>query len=186
MAMATMLVGAGCTTVNVKTPVAGNTPPIDKNALEELNGKWSGDGFLMATRVKDADKGILEVVFLIQESDEIRVERTDAYIRETPAGFVASYKENGQDYRFVRFALEKNWIAVFLPEPDVIRDALRAGALKGAIIRDGGGKETKDLLLDQIGPEDFARAKTAGFPPASLFKGDPSVIMTRVSPGFEK
>jgi hypothetical protein len=45
----------------------------------------------MATRVKDAAKGIVEVVFLIQDAEEIRVERTEAQIRETPAGRAESH-----------------------------------------------------------------------------------------------
>jgi len=181
-AVAAMLVAAGCNRASVKKPVAGNIPALDADAIKTINGRWAGDNYVMATRVKDVAKGLVEVVFLIQEDDEIRVERTEAQIRETPAGLVASYKEDEKpDYTFVRFAPGENWLAIFTPEVDSIRTAVRAGTLKGNIARGKDGKESDDVVLESLGPEEFARAEKSGLPPTALFKRDPAVILMRVS-----
>ena len=181
LAMVAMLVAGGCSRASVKTPVAGTIPDLDEDALKVINGRWGGDGYLMATRVKDAHNAIVEVV-LIPEGDEIRVVRFDAVVRETPAGLVASYKEEGiPDYSFVRFVPGANWITIFPAEVDTIRSAVRAGTLKGAAVRDKDGKDTDDVLLDGLGPEEFARGEKVGLPPGAFFHRDPAVILTRVS-----
>ena len=145
---------ASCAEV-ISTKPAGETPA--KLDAKKWNGAWStDDGESIHARVKDADKGLLEVAWLEVKEDAIELKKFDVYIRQAGGWLWASYKEdNDKGYTIARVGEPGEnllaWTMRFAP----VTKRVKSGALKGEVLKDDKGNETKTVLVEGLHDADL-------------------------------
>lgn len=153
LALASLL-AVGCAEVTCRQ-IAGSTPA--KLEPQKWNGAWSGrDGESFHARVKDPARGLIEVAWLEIKDDAIVDHRLDVHIREVGGWLWASYKEEkDKAYTVARVGEPGERLLAWTLRPGPIIKRVKAGELKGEILKDEKGKETKEVRLEALSDADL-------------------------------
>ena len=154
VAAAFALLLSACSDVTCRQ-IAGDTPA--KLDPKLWNGAWStNEGGALHARVKEADKGVLEVAWLEVTDDAIELKKFDIYIRQAGGWLWGSYRESSdKDYAIARVGEPGEHLLVWplLSAPVIQR--VKSGKLKGEVLKDDKGKETKSVRLDELHDADL-------------------------------
>lgn len=178
-ALGTMLL-AGCTSVTSRQIVGDQPVTLDPKVW---NGAWTdGDEALLFLRVKDATNGVLEVAGPHISETEITLEKFDVHVRKTGDWWWASFKEKSDDaYTFVRVSEPDKHLLAWSPDPAAFVTRVKAGLLKGELLKDAEGKESGSVILDELKLEHL-RALESGEWRNGLTLDKPAMILRRLHP----
>ena len=171
---------AGCTSVRSRKLVGDQPVTLDPKVW---NGAWSdGDEALLFLRVKDATNGVLEVAVPEMTDTEITLEKFDIHIRKTGDWWWASFKEKDDDaYTFLRVSEPDKHLLAWSPDPVTFVERVKAGLLKGELLKDKEGKESGSVILEELKPEHL-RALESGEWRNGLKLDKPAMILRRFHP----
>lgn len=172
------LVLCACQSVTSKKPV-GDKPAVLKP--EVWNGKWkNGNGSFVATRVKDARLGILELKTITPwtkpKAGEPKTE--DLQIRMLGTHVIANEDEH-PGYQFARVANDGTHIVVFYADIPVFIKLIKQHKIAGKLEKNQDGKPDGSCTVEGFTERDYQRLKDEGFDVRSLFKEDPELVYTR-------
>jgi hypothetical protein len=170
----------GCQTVKSKKPVGDKTAELKP---EEWNGKWqSGDGSILATRIKDSKLGLVELVPVHPRPKPDEPKMVDVVVRTLGTNVIASTKEKPTDegYNFGRIAIDNTHLVVFAPDAPAFANLVKRGKLAGTLDKDKDGKPTGSSLLEGFSEQDYQRLVKGGVDVRSLFSEDPVIVLVRV------
>ncbi len=175
-----LLFFAGCTSVKSRKLVGDQPVTLDPKVW---NGAWTDDDeALLFLRVKDATNGVLEVAEPNISETEITLEKFDVHIRKTGDWWWASFKEKDDDaYTFVRVSEPDQHLLAWSPDPAAFVARIKAGQLKGELLKDKEGKESGSVILDELKPEHL-RALESGEWRNGLPLDKPAMILRRLHP----
>ena len=158
ISLAVVAVLASCADVTSKQ-IAGDKPA--KLDAKEWNGAWAENkGTPVYARVKDADRGLLEVVSVEVKDDEIKTTRLDVSIREAGGWLWASYREDAdRAFTVARVTVADDGIIAWTLQSASIQNRVKAGQLKGEIPKDKEGKESKNVVLEALHDADLQAIK---------------------------
>jgi len=173
-----ILLIAGCTSVTSRKLVGDQPVPLDPKVW---NGAWTDDDeTVLFLRVKDATNGVLEIAVPEMTDTEITLEKLDVHIRKTGDWWWASFKEKADDaYTFVRVSEPDHHLLAWSPDPAAFVSRIKAGLLKGELLKDAEGKESGSVILDELKPEHL-RALESGEWRNGLPLDKPAMILRRL------
>jgi hypothetical protein len=156
--VASLLALVSCADVTSKA-VIGDTPA--KLDPKKWNGAWAvADGESIHVRVKSADLGLLEVAWLEVKEEAIELKRLDARITEAGGWLWASYKEEkDKAFTITRISEPDQHLLAWTMQSGPFIKRVKSGELKGEVLKDDKGKETKGVLLDGLHDADLKDIK---------------------------
>lgn len=171
---------AGCTSVTSRQIVGDQPVTLDPKVW---NGAWTDDDeAVLFLRVKDATNGVLEVAVPELTDTEITLEKFDVHIRKTGDWWWASFKEKDEDaYTFQRVSEPDQHLLAWSPDPATFVERVKAGQLKGELLKDKEGKESGSVILDELKAEHL-RALESGEWRDGLVLDTPAMILRRLRP----
>lgn len=172
-----------CTSVVCKQPVGETPVKLDEAAWDT---PWhTADGDVVFTRVKDADKGILEAAWVEVKNREFVTEKHDVHLREAGSWQWCSIS-GGDDgtFFFGRMSVEDGQLMVWLARPEAFMAPVRAGKLKGRLMKDLNGKESGSVLLDSLSGKDLITIEKNEIP--AVFDWSKPLVLFRMKPAPEK
>jgi len=156
------LLATGCTSVTSRKLVGDQPVTLDPKVW---NGVWTNDedhNGVILFRVKDATNGVLEVGMSELTETEMKLEKFDVHVRQAGAWWWANFKaENETNFAFVRVSKPGVHLLVWGPDPAAFVKRVKAGGLKGELLKDSEGKETGSVIIDEL-PPDQLRAIESG------------------------
>lgn len=189
------LIAAGCKEPpKSKTIVGASVPALDTN---QFTGTWhnANDKSVIATRIKNAGSGVIELASLRVSREEIKLVNLDVTLRQSPVGLLwsaseKSFADNDKDgeelpghYYFGRLVIGSQSLVVYLPDGDEIETLAKRGHLKVTYARNEKGEDVAPPILDGLGKEQFDNLLTNGVNPLVLFNSDPAAVFTRLNDG---
>ncbi len=175
-----LLLLAGCTSVTSRQPVGAQPVTLDPKVW---NGTWTDDDeAVLFLWVKDATNGVLEVAGPNITETGITLEKFDVHIRKTGDWWWASFKEEkAPAFTFVRVSEPGTYLLAWSPDPAAFVARIKAGLLKGELLKDTEGKESGSVVLDELPPEHL-RALESGEWRNGLIMDQPAMILRRLRP----
>jgi hypothetical protein len=133
-------------------------------------------------RVKDATNGVLEAAGPHISETEITLEKFDVHIRKTGDWWWASFKEKDDDaYTFVRVSEPDKHLLAWSPNPAAFVARIKAGRLKGELLKDEKGKESGSVILEGLTAEQLKAIESGDWREA-LDLATPAMILRRLHP----
>ncbi len=150
---------SGCTSVTSRQLVGAAPVTLD---AEKWDGAWTDDNeTVLFLRVKDATAGVLEVGNVERNQEEMKLTKFDVFVRQSGDWLWASFKDKEDSpYSFARISEADRHLLVWNPDPAAFVRRVRAGEMKGALLKDDQGKETGSVIIDEVSPEDMSAIQT--------------------------
>ncbi len=167
-----LLTTCGCSAVYSKRPV-GEKPA--KIATKDWEGNWlMSDGVSMKVKVVDADKGILKL-FWLDDDTKVVMKTADVELRESGEWLFASTKaeDKGQTkgYAWGRIKNEDRQIILWFPADKIFKGLVKDGVFPGKIDGD-------DVILEELKPQHL-KIITSG-ERGVLFEWDKPAVFVKV------
>ncbi len=108
----------GCSVIHSQQPV-GLTPKDISNEIEEWEGSWQmPDGSILSAFVMNASNGLIRVVGLDRDGDEVKKESFDIYLRDANEWtFVSMADQDSEDGLFAWGRIEREDSAILIWRP---------------------------------------------------------------------
>ena len=170
----------GCNSVTSKTIVGSKAAVLDPKVW---NGKWrNADGSAIATRVKDAKLGIIELK-TFQPWTKLapgEMETADVYLRTLGPEVVANEQQGaGGGYGFERVAVNGDYLVTFDADEHVFAGLIKRHKIKGTLERDKNGRLTGSCTIEGFSERDYQRLQKEEFDVKSLFGENPAKVFVR-------
>lgn len=138
LAMTSLLLFAGCTSVYSPEPLGDEVVSLDP---AEWQGTWFGGEMIVMTTVVDAGKGLLQAAWMERKGDGARFEVTVGQIRSTDGVLYASIEDDEKEgkklYHWSRIDKDKDQLTLWLPRPEEFETLIKQGVLPGVVTEDG-------------------------------------------------
>ncbi|MFZ4764887.1 MAG: hypothetical protein ACOYMN_08015 [Roseimicrobium sp.] len=180
-----------CSSVTTTQPV-GDTPLKLNN--KTWDGAWLGtDGGVLYTRVKDERRGLLEVVWVEEKNDELKLVKLQVFLRQARsakwiwASVDISQQEedkakrnNPPNYHFLVVTHPTDGRLIYwLANVTAFGEAVEDGLLKGKIMKD---KNSIEVVLDPLRDEDLRNMERGGMPDVALWNEPKIFIKLNLKP----
>lgn len=190
---------SACSSAMSKRPVGEVIPKLDKVYFEGIwkvdptgrdfdsdtanphtNTSIEKENVVVVTRFKNVDLGILEFQTIAVRYDK-KAHSGNIIMRTTSAGLIGNFKEvsigekkKDNPYYFFRvtYSISGDYLLIYAPDIDLIKNLVKQGDLKGSLDKDS-------VIIDELTDTDFNRLKQKGIHPKQLFKSEP-VILHRI------
>ncbi len=136
---------------------------------------------VVASRVKNTERGVVELLSVEVKDDKFDVQPTwDVIFRMTSAGMIGSVKNLDKKgvagYEFFRTIFSSNgeYLLVYAPDTDLFKRLIEQGDIKGVV--DNGS-----VVIDGLTETDFDRLLEKGIRPNQLFRSEPLILHRIVS-----
>ena len=172
-----------CTSVVCKQPVGEKPVKLDEAAWET---PWrTAEGDVVYTRVKDSEKGILEAAWVEVKNREFVTEKHDIHVREAGSWQWCSISGGDDGTFFIgRLSVDDGELLLWLAKPEGFIAPVRAGKLKGTLMKGPNGKESGSVLLDSLSEKDLSAIEKGEIP--EVFDWSKPLVLFRMKPAPEK
>jgi hypothetical protein len=167
-AVLALLVLGGCESVYAPRPMGKQPVPLD----EGWSGTWLADGAAVTTRVRDAEKGLLQVAWIETGQQGLELEVLEGAVR-SGAGltfFSVKDKETEHGYQWLIIDHAPGRIRAWYPDPEAFVGAVERGEIPGRAFEGS-------VVLGELTDEHLARIAE---PASGLLEWREPLVLLRV------
>ena len=167
---------SGCAAVYVPEPLGEEAVKLD----DSWSGTWLHDDGIITTRVADADKGTLDVVWIEESEGKFKMETFTAIIRSHDGHVFANFKDKDSDHGYFWLLVDKrsrDEAVIWSANAKQFRSLISDSKLEGQILHPES-EHNHNVALKEV-PGDLLEKITE--PSANLLQWQEPGFMVRVT-----